>query len=122
MSTEHTQLYIELYNYKPAWFELTQEERENYVDIVSKAIAEMETGDVNVIGFGYNDSNTDRRAKYDFFCVYTMPNTEFARAFEEQVKASGWYNYFDQVNISGPQKSYAVALADNAQQLKPEAQ
>ena len=43
----------------------------------------------------------DRRAPYDFFCVYRVPNVELQREFERQIVASGWYDYFEQVNVSG---------------------
>eukprot|EP00439_Symbiodinium_sp_Y106_P087596 s1_g132.t1 len=96
MTTNATQVYIELYNYNQPWLDLSEDDRREFVAVVESAVAEMETAGINVIGFGFNDLNTDRRAHYDFFCVYTMPDAAFARTFESQVEASGWYRYFDQ--------------------------
>lgn len=122
MTGQDTQLYIELYNYAPAWLNLSERERRDFVAVVENAVAEMESGGVRVIGFGFNSLKTDRRAPYDFFCVYTMPTTDFARTFEAQVEASGWYGYFDQVNASGPAQSVAAALAANVAGARPTAQ
>ncbi|TDF39248.1 hypothetical protein EYS14_06900 [Alteromonadaceae bacterium M269] len=114
MSIENTQIYIELYSYKQAWVDLPSEDRQRFVSVVENAIAEIEKAGVKVIGFGLNDTNTDRRAAYDFFCVYEMPSAEFARLFEQQVEASGWYNYFEQINVSGTVKSPSEILAENS--------
>ncbi len=122
MTNHETQLYIELYNYTPAWLDLPEGDRQDFAAVVENAVAEMEKGGVRVIGFGFNDPNTDRRAPYDFFCVYTMPSTDFARTFEAQVEASGWYGYFDQVNASGPARTVAAALANNVAGTTPSAQ
>ena len=121
MTNQNTQLFIELYNYAPAWLNLSEVNRRAFVAVVENAVAEMEAAGVKVVGFGFNDLSTDRRAPYDFFCVYTMPNADFARTFEQQVAASGWYEYFDQVNASGPAQSVATALAANIAQAEPSA-
>lgn len=122
MTNHETQLYIELYNYTPAWLDLPEGDRQDFAAVVENAVVEMEKEGVMVIGFGFNDPNTDRRAPYDFFCVYTMPTTDFARTFEAQVEASGWYGYFDQVNASGPARTVAAALASNVAGTTPSAQ
>ena len=56
---------------------------------------------VEVIGYGFNDATTDRRAPYDFYCVYLTPSAEYQRGFEAEIAGAGWYEYFDQVNVSG---------------------
>lgn len=122
MTVDSTQIYVELYNYRQTWLGLSEDDRKSFVGVVENAVAEMEKAGVHVVGFGFNDPNTDRRAPYDFFCVYTMPNVAFARGFETQVEGSGWYTYFDQVNASGPVKSVAEALADNIKRVRPSAQ
>ena len=53
------------------------------------------------------------------FCVYRVPSAEFQREFERQVTASGWYNYFEQVNISGPAEDFAAVLLGNAKMARP---
>src|SRR5260370_15178620 len=66
-----------------------------------------------------NSPDTDRRAPYDFFCVYRVPNVEFQREFERQIAASGWYDYFEQGNVSGDAQDVEAVLLGNARMARP---
>jgi haloalkane dehalogenase len=116
------QTFIELYNYKSAWLELPEGGRAALAAGVTQAVAQLEENGVEVIGYGFNDPVTDRRAPYDFFCVYSVPNAEFQRVFEQEVAKSGWYDFFDQVNVSGPTYSARGGLLYNAALKKPSVQ
>jgi haloalkane dehalogenase len=74
---------------------------------------------VEVIGYGANDPDTDHRAPYDFFSVYRVPDTVTQREFEASIAASGWYQYFEQVNVSGAALSPIGALLNNVVLLPP---
>ena len=108
------QVFIELYNYKASWRALPEHERAEFVGKVVEAVGGLRSAGVDVVGYGINARATDRRAPYDFFCVYRVPSAEFQREFERQVSASGWYDYFDQVNVSGDVADVAEALHGNA--------
>ena len=95
------QLFIELFNYKDTWQALAEEQRNAYRQGVLGAIAQQVAAGVDVISWGFNDTATGRRAPYDFYCVYRTPSAEYQRGFEAEIAGAGWYNYFDQVNVSG---------------------
>ncbi|WP_299404819.1 DUF6616 family protein [uncultured Roseobacter sp.] len=116
--TKHA--YIELYNYTQSWRDLPQNERSSFTKAVDSAIEEMRKNGADVLGFGFNEHATDRRAPYDFFCIYTLPSSDFARSFEQQVEASGWYGYFEQKNLSGPLETPATILGHNVMLDGPE--
>jgi haloalkane dehalogenase len=107
------QIFIEMYSYRQAWSDLTMAERDSFVSEVVAALGKLEERGVEVLGYGVNDPDTDHRAPYDFFCVYRVPDEGTQRAFEAAVAASGWYNYFDQVNVSGAALTPRGALAKN---------
>jgi hypothetical protein len=113
------QVFIELYNYKPAWRELSQGERTAFVEKIIEAVKGLSSAGVDVITHSLNSVATDRRAPYDFFCVYRVPNAEFQREFERQIAASGWYTYFDQANISGDVGDFQDVLSGNAKLVLP---
>ncbi len=113
------QLFIELYNYKPSWSQCSADERQIFTGKVAEAVSQLKSAGVEVIAYGCNSIQTDRRAPYDFFCVYLVPSSGFQREFERQVAASGWYDYFDQVNVSGDILEYEAALHANAQLARP---
>ncbi|XUL93934.1 DUF6616 family protein [Streptomyces galilaeus] len=95
------QVFVELYNYRPEWSALDEEQRSGVVFGVMNALTDLQKQGVEIIGYGSNDPGTDRRAPYDFFCVYRVPDVAAQRQFEAGIAASGWYDYFNQVNISG---------------------
>ncbi len=113
------QVFIELYNYKPAWASRPEAEREGFARRISEAVKGATSAGVEVIAYGMNAVETDKRAPYDFFCVYRVPSAEFQREFERQIGASGWYDFFDQVNISGAARGFEDMLMSNAQMVRP---
>ena len=113
------QIFVELYNYKPTWLHLTDGERAEVVQGVIEAVIGLKSAGVDVLGAGMNAMTTDHRAPYDFFCVYRVPSPEFQREFERQVAASGWYDFFDQVNVSGDSRDFDEILNDNARLESP---
>jgi hypothetical protein len=113
------QLFIELYNYKSAWTDCPETERAGFAEKIAEAVNGLTSAGVDVIAYGMNAVETDRRAPYDFFCVYRVPNAAFQREFERQIAASGWYNYFDQVNVSGDARGFKEALTANARMDRP---
>jgi haloalkane dehalogenase len=113
------QIFIELYNYGPAWSKCSENERADFIKKVIESVNGLKSAGADVIAYGKNSRETDRRAPYDFFCVYRVPSVEFQREFERQITASGWYNYFEQVNISGASEDYADVLLGNAKMVRP---
>lgn len=95
------QVFIELWNAKREWFELSREERAAYMQNVREGLAAMREGGIEVLGWGTVDPETDRKAGYDFYAVYRMQNRVQVDAFEEAVEGDGWYDYFEQINVSG---------------------
>ena len=116
------QIFIELYNYRPYWHSLPAEERRRFTDFILGEAQGLAQHGVEVIAWGMNDPDTDQRAPYDFFCIYQVPSLEFQRAFEAKVKASKWYEYFDQVNVSGAGMSPSELLSANVELRKPVSQ
>jgi hypothetical protein len=113
------QIFIELYNYGPAWAKCSENERADFIKKIIDAVSEMKAAGIDVVAYGKNARETDRRAPYDFFCVYRVPSAEFQREAERRIAASGWYDHFEQVNVSGPAEDFADALLGNVQMVRP---
>ena len=93
--------YIEAWNAKQTWLDLSQQERGTYIAQLGPAIQQLTEQGVEIITWGINDEDTDTRVAYDFFAVWKFPSNETAKNFEELVHNAGWYSYFDQVNMKG---------------------
>lgn len=103
-------LFIELYSYKTAWWQLSSSQRSEVAEKVIESINGLNAVGVTVLGYGSNDPETSLRAHHDFFAVYQVPDLETQRVFEKQIQASGWYELFQQVNLRGAVTHYSDAL------------
>jgi hypothetical protein len=118
MENEQSRIFIELYRYKPAWTALEESQRADYIAKVIANVGQLAGIGIRVIGYGRNDRSTSQRAAYDFFCVYLIPNADTQRAFESQIAKSGWYDFFDQVNVSGNATPFADLLSSHVKDVR----
>ena len=95
-------LYVELWRARPAWLELSKEQRKSWMDRTLAALQKQLESGVEPIGFASNDEDTPRPAGYDFYAAWKMPSKEVAQRFEGFVEEVGWHDYFEQVNARGP--------------------
>ena len=93
--------YIEVWNAKEAWLDLSKDERSHYMAALGPAIQQLMASGVSIISWGANEAQTFERASYDFFAVWSFPGIESVKAFEQMVEGAGWYQYFEQVNLAG---------------------
>lgn len=93
--------FVEAWNATPAWHALSAEERGNYMNQIGPHIQGLIDKGTKILTWSFNDKQTDQRAGYDFFAVWSFPDGEVAQGFQELVQGAGWYNYFEQVNMMG---------------------
>lgn len=94
-------LFVECWKARKEWFELTSDEQAAYMAELGKGIGELMKVGVEIVSWTFNDPSTSKRAPYDYVAVWKFPTKEFAAQFEQIVEGSGWYNYFDQINLKG---------------------
>ena len=93
--------YIELWKAKPAWIDLSQEEKRKYTNSLGPAIQQLIDNGVQIVSWGFNEATAFNRIGYDYFAVWSFPDTVSALNFQQMVIDVGWYDYFDQVNAMG---------------------
>lgn len=93
--------YIEQWNVRDAWKQLSFDERVAYMNALGPAIQDMISRGVEVITWGENDTTTHFRSPYAFFALWKFPDAESVKSFEKLVEDAGWYQYFEQVNSCG---------------------
>lgn len=93
--------FIELWNATQAWKNLSVEQRSEYLGQIGTGLQGLMEQGVEIVCWGVNDESTSNRAKYDYFAVWKIPNNEIIQELEAAIEAAGWYNYFEQVNLSG---------------------
>lgn len=110
--TEKDHLYVELWNPKQAWMDLSAEERQAFFDKVGGEIQKLTEEGIEIVGFAVNDDETPYRSDHKYMAVWKMPSKEHVEMLEESVSQAGWYNYFEQVNARGELLSPPAALED----------
>lgn len=94
-------IFIELWKAKDAWKNLPVADRQNYMAQIGPVMEDLIKKGVVIEAWGINEDITPYVAEYDFFAVTKLPSQELLDEFEAIVEGAGWYNYFDQVNVSG---------------------
>jgi len=94
-------VFIELWKAKDAWKNLPQTERQEYMAQIGPVMEDLMSRGLEITAWGINEDETEHKSEYDFFAVSKLPTDELLKEFQSIVEAAGWYNYFDQVNLSG---------------------
>ena len=66
-------LYVEIWNAKPAWLELTQQQRGEYMAPLGPVTRELLKQGIEIVGWSENNTPDLHPAGYQFFAVWKMP-------------------------------------------------
>ena len=104
---------VVLWTPKLAWLDLSPEERGTYVGSIGPAMQKHAAMGIDITVMATNDADTDHRAPYSYFSIVQSPDEAAAKAFEADVRAAGWYDYFDQVNVRGVARSAEEVIGEH---------
>lgn len=108
-------LYVLLLNPRPEWLALPREERAAYFSRVNPPVEKLiKQNGLELLGYGLNEEETPHRADYRYFIVWRLPSQELVPLLEQTIQASGWYDYFDQINARSEVLTAKDALDDMA--------
>lgn len=96
-----THVFIELYSENENWAATPKDVRGQYIENVIAAVGQVAAQGIEVLAYGANDTDIQNRAPYDFFAIYKVPDPAALAMLQDAINGSGWYDYFDQVNIGG---------------------
>ncbi len=94
-------IFIEFWKAKKAWHQLSKEERSSYVSKMGPVIEDLVSQGAIIDAWGENNDLSPHKANYDFFAITKLPSQEILESFQTIIEGSGWYNYFEQINMSG---------------------
>lgn len=94
-------LFVECWKARQEWLDLKMEDRVSYMTELGKGIQSLVEASVEIVSWSMNDPEISKRSKFDYFAIWKFPTKEFAQQFEKIIEQSGWYAYFDQVNLGG---------------------
>ena len=92
----------EIWKAKPAWLELSPEERRRFFDEkVHPFLGKMLEAGAEFLGCAINDNTGTERIDYRYMAVWKLPDKAFSDNLEAGAKEMGFLDYFDQANFSG---------------------
>ncbi len=91
--------FIEAWTPNENWKNLPEADRRAFMTGVRDAIDQMAEGGITTLGWGANDADTPHRLDQTYVAVWQAPSAEAIAALEGGIEASGWYDYFDQINL-----------------------
>ncbi|MGC0362037.1 hypothetical protein ABH922_000021 [Rhodococcus sp. 27YEA15] len=92
---------VELWKANAAFANLSRSDRIELFEGVRNSVKSLDG--CTTLGWGRIDGSGDSRASgFDWFAIWEVASVEY---FLDSVQGSGWYDYFDQVNVHGELKS-----------------
>lgn len=94
-------IFIEFWKAKDAWHQMTKEDRIAYMGQIGPAMEDLVSKGAIFDAWGINSDTSPHRADYDFYAITKLPTQDVLDSFQATVEGAGWYNYFEQINVSG---------------------
>ncbi len=94
-------LYVELWNARQTWLDMSEQERAAYMKEVEPAIEETTTWGLELVGWSIVNQKGGHDAGYRYISVWKIPDEETVHKLEATVEQAGWHRYFEQVNAWG---------------------
>lgn len=92
---------VELYTPNAHWKALSVEQRQNFVAAIGSAMQGLSSMGVEVLTLTEVLPNIDQNSQHRFLGIWRFPEPQVRDALLAGIKASGWYEYFDHVNVAG---------------------
>ena len=100
-------LYVETWNAKPAWLELSKDDRLAFIGSVQNLLGNLVSEDLQLLGCVITEDDTVQHGGYQYVAIWNASDRNQVRKIEEGTRDIGWHDYFDQVNhgsdASGPE-------------------
>ena len=94
-------VFIEFWKAKDAWHQLSKEERGEYLGKIAPVMQDLISKGAVIDAWGLNDDSSPHRAEYDYYAITKLPTQEMLDGFQAIIEGAGWYNYFEQINLTG---------------------
>ena len=94
-------LYVELWKARPAWLALPASDRSAWVTALYPTLQASAGANVELIGFAVTDADAPHGTDYPYMAVWRLASLQTVQEFEGLRQATGWHEYFEQVNARG---------------------
>jgi hypothetical protein len=81
------------------WKSLSTSEKRTFLDSVARNAIIAKEGGMDILGWGALNHEISNPAPKQFCGVFAVSNEDHLFAIDEAIGLSGWYDYFDHVNV-----------------------
>jgi hypothetical protein len=107
-------VFIELWTPKPNWESIGTADRGALMQRLGEVTAPViQAGAVEVLGWGEADASIDHPESHRYFAVWRAPRREALDRLREVIAREGWYDYFEQVNVTGELSAPEVVIGQH---------
>lgn len=101
---------VELYTPNANWKALSVEQRQNFLGAIASAMQGLSSMGVEVLTLTEVEHGIDHTSQHHFLGIWRFPEPQIRDALLAGIKASGWYEYFDHVNVAGKEGGFPEHL------------
>jgi hypothetical protein len=106
--------FLELWSPKPSWISMSKADRQAIVDQLGKLTTPIvQSGSIDVLGWGKADPAVDHPEGRQYFSVWRAPTREALDKLRAAIVQGGWYEHFDQVNVTGELTTPDAVIAEH---------
>lgn len=101
---------VELYTPNTTWLALSTDRRQQFLNDIQVAMGGLSSLGVEVLALSEADASIDHASDHRFLGIWRFPDRQARDALLTGIKASGWYDYFDHVNVASDAGSFSTHL------------
>ncbi|THU00647.1 hypothetical protein E9531_10260 [Lampropedia puyangensis] len=101
---------VELYTPNAAWRTLSTALRQQFIASIVQAMGQLSEMGVEIVALGQTAQEIDCPTTHEFVGIWRFSTPEARKALLAGIKASGWYTYFDHINASCDNDTFASHL------------
>ena len=94
------QILVILWEPNARWLALDETEQREFLESLDDPIAQGRAIGMQTLGWSRVDRSLPKAPEEGFVGIFAMEDAASVHALEASVAESGWYDYFDSVNIS----------------------
>jgi hypothetical protein len=104
-------LYVETWKAKPAWHQLSADERVAFASKVGALLESLISPDLAIHGCIINEGEVARKADHLYVAIWEATDPLQIKRIEDGTESIGWHDYFEQVNFGSEAVSPQAVVA-----------
>lgn len=107
-------VFLEMWTPRPSWLSLSVGDRQTLMERLDQLTRPIiQAGSIEATGWGKADAAIDHAEPHKYFAVWRAPTRESLDRLRSAIALGGWYEFFDQVNVTGELHSPGIIIGEH---------